>query len=393
MKKSFFSFVLLSLLFFSACLIFKNTSIEEPVLFNAFEAYYSIVNSLDKEYPGRGIDVFDSIKKDRPMAYGLILSAECNRYKFTQDSLALKIVRICGNWLLKNSDLNHNGIHGYGLADPWDAFADKTTNQPHQEYTITTAFALNGLLDWYDLETDTLVTTKIQEIVTQCFTPYLDDCNHSPMDIPGYSFNPNDLGYDSYNPAVYLAGQMKRFAHITNNEKLKNCLNKKSKHIIDILMENYQKDSNENIFWDYGSYSPRPHDLLHMCYIVEGIRNFRDYGGEVNVDWDKVINHSSKFYTRNTWYEYNEKGYQNKEFNSRLWSLGMLIYTFAKEKKYETIRETILPQLAAYKKPDGHFKFKLNDDRTMVRQEAYLLLGLSNYLFNDNQRVETSKEL
>ena len=36
---------------------------------------------------------------------------------------------------------------GWGLPQPWDAFADGSTNGPNQPYTITTAIVLNGLLD------------------------------------------------------------------------------------------------------------------------------------------------------------------------------------------------------------------------------------------------------
>ena len=51
------------------------------------------------------------------------------------------------------------------------------------------------------------------------------------------------------------------------------------------------------------------------------------------------------------------------------------------EKEYENIKNTLMPQLVSFQNTDG--KFKIDDNRTMIRHDAHLLLGLSYYLFNE----------
>lgn len=151
------------------------------------ETYLNLLGNLNIELPGFGLDVHDSLKKNRPMAYGLILSAEANRYKYTKDPAALAMVRTCGKWLVKNSDLNQNGITGYGLSDPWDAFGDTSVNPIHQEYTITTAGVARALMDWSEIEDNPVLARLSLKVALNSLLPYVDDTFDSPLGIPAYS--------------------------------------------------------------------------------------------------------------------------------------------------------------------------------------------------------------
>jgi hypothetical protein len=220
---------------------------------NPDQEYFNILSNLHPELPGFGVDVHDSVKKNRPMAYGLILSAEANRYKYTGDPAALELVRKCGNWLVKNSDLNNNNITGYGLSDSWDAFGDSSVNPIHLEYTITTAGVVKALIDWWEIEKDSIKADIAFQTALNSLLPYIDESFDSPIGIPAYSLHFNDRMYDIFNPAVYLAGQMKRISHLTDSNSLSVQLEEKSDKIISILVRNKLMDSNENFYWNYSS--------------------------------------------------------------------------------------------------------------------------------------------
>lgn len=371
------------IIWFSGCRPTEKGETSAPSNFDATQVYSKVLENLDPEFPGYGVDVHDSVKKNRPMAYGLILSAEANRYKHTGDPAALKLVRTCGNWLVNNSDRNNNNVTGYGLADAWDAFADSSINPIHQEYTITTAVVAKALIDWWEIEKNSVKAKKSLTTALNCLLPYLNDTFDSPSGIPAYSLNLNDRKYDVFNPAVYLAGQMQRMSYSIKNDSLSALLAGKSKNIISILFKYSLRDINNSIYWDYAIQQNRPNDLIHMAYIVEGLRDYKNYGGELEVPWDHVINHIFLFKPRNKWFERVEKKYHNQEENVRLWALGLLMYTLAKEGEFQIIESTLFPQVALYKKEDGMFKFKENDERSMIRQDAHLLLGLSFYLFKE----------
>ncbi|SFB70254.1 hypothetical protein SAMN04487891_101541 [Flagellimonas taeanensis] len=347
------------------------------------EAYIGILNNLDPLHPGRGIDTFNEKELDRPMAYGLILSAESNKYKYTKDSKTLDRIRICGEWLIRNSDLNTNGIHGYGLPDPWDAFGDKTVNPADQEYTIDTAVAIKGLLDWYDVEPKRRKKKEIYNTVFRVLEPFLTNKYDSPLGIPGYSLNPNDKEKDVFNPAVYLADQLRRFATLTSNDSLKTNLNIKSKKIFEILFSYTQTDSNGNIYWNYGTYIDSANDLVHACYMIEGIRSYFKDEGNAGVTWNHIVDHLNLFYSNNKWYRYFEKDRQTDKQSPRLWSLGMLMYSLSREGKYDKVDQVLWPQIQDYYLGGGHFKFRIDDDRKLVTHYGHLLLGLSYYLYNE----------
>jgi len=351
---------------------------------NANAVYFEILNLLDKDYPGRGVDVFDDEIKDRPMAYGILLSAEANRYRGTGDIRALNFIRKCGNWLIENADLNNNGINGYGLADPWDAFSDGYINPAHHEYTITTALAVSGLIDWYQLEPDEKNKALIYQIVENCLRPYFDDAWDSPLGIPSYSLNKNDKRYDVFNPAAMMAGQLQKFSQISKGAEIKQKSSTKADKIVKILLENAITDSECNYYWQYGIQILKPNDLVHASYIIEGIRDYLIHNGGVKTNFQKISDHILIFKSGRIWYEHIDKNYHNQKKNARLWALGMLIYTLARDKKSDLIEKTLLKQLASYRKKDGRFKLKLNDERTLIRHEAHLLLGLSYYLFRED---------
>ncbi|MEQ9402633.1 MAG: hypothetical protein RIM99_03525 [Cyclobacteriaceae bacterium] len=344
--------------------------------------YNSLIDRIEKNGLGYGLDVFDNEIKHRPMAYGLVLSAESIRHQFTGQVPALDNCKSVFHWLKQNSDLNSNGIIGYGLADEWDAFGDGTTNATNLEYAITTGIVINGLLDYYSIAAQD-ERLEIVNLVKQCFEPYLGNQYRGVDGFFNYSLSDNDGYYDVFNPAIYLAGQMMRFSTLIDDNTLKNKLVNNAASQVDMIQDYILKDSNDGYYWMYGTYIDVPNDLVHTLYIIEGLKNYKMYGGDLN---SLIVNnstlHLSSFYV-DKWYEYIVPELQTTERNTRLWALGMLLYHLADEREVGLIVD-LLPQFINYRTENGEFTLRENDSRVLIRQETHLLYGLSKLLYSNH---------
>ena len=369
-------FALLILLFSCSQM---ETELLEPVSPNV--AYDNILDGFNSESLGKGVDVFNSVPRHRPMAYGLILSAEANRFRQTGDLNAKENAISCLNWLMKNTDRNANDIQGFGLADSWDAFTDGSMNPAHHEYTITTALAIKGMIDWLEVEEDSALRSQIANSIEDCFTPFVDETYYSSIGIPGYSISEEDLNYNVFNPAMFLAGEMQRYSQIHVNSEMVSVLENKASQIISITEQHALTDPDGNYYWNYGVEVDRPNDLVHACYVIEGFRTYREYGGTLGLDFSKIENHLVQFYGQGEWLEHPGFREVSTSQSTRLWALGMVMYTLAESNKNGMIEGSLLDQLSAYKREDGTFRFRKEDDRKMVRQSAHLLLGLSAFLY------------
>jgi hypothetical protein len=358
-----------------------------PVL-DPMTTYHAIIAQLDPNFPGRGLDVFNDTVKDRAMAYALILRAEANRFASTAAPDARDRVMTCTAWLMANSDLNGDGIPGFGLADPWDAFGDGTTNPAYQEYVITTAMCVEALQDRYALLDDTAGLTAMRALVLACVEPFLSDRYDSPGGLLTYSRNPNDAMHDVFNSSIHMAGQLQRMSSWVEDQAVRERLRRKADGIIKVLVAHQKRTEEGALFWTYGlAPNSPPNDLLHASYIVEGIREYRAFGGSAVVDLDAAVANFEAFADPPHWYENSVADWQEDPYATRLWSLGQLLYTLAKEGRHDEIEGTLWPQLCQYQVGQGRFKMKRDDDRVLVRHQAHVLLGASYFLFPPRPRV------
>lgn len=341
--------------------------------------YEAIVSTLDNTFPGRGSDHFSSKEKDRPMAYGLILSAEAWRYRHIQSAAAAQTMRQTGQWILDHGDVNDNGVTGFGLADAWDAFGDGTVNPANQEYTITTSMVVQGLMDWLAADPDAPKET-IHRMIKACLEPYISAKANSPTGLYAYSLNPNDKEYDVFNPAVHLAGQIQRYSQIVEDVSLKGRLQEDADRIMLIALKHRHKDRLGNWCWRYGLQSRliRSNDLVHAAFIIDGIRLYCKYGGRYRerLQLPVVMKHLNAFVVNDRWIEHPS----TRGGRARLWGLGMALYLLSSEPVDVDGVESLIDQLRDYHTDEFGYAY-LPQQQSRVRHNAYLMLGISRYLF------------
>jgi hypothetical protein len=308
------------------------------------------------------------------MSYGLILYASSLKLKKNQDDVALNLYEKSLNWIVNNSDINGNGIVGYGLADSFDAFSDNSINPPHTEYTITNGIVLQGLLESYDLAPDD-IKISIRSIVEELIQTYLNGYYNTPGGFISYSISQEDKGYVVYNPAIYMAGVLQYYSNIFPESEISVQCGEFADNIVSFMLSKRKESSSGGYYWNYGENQERPNDLVHACYIIEGFRVYAENNGAIDVPMNLLYMHLLDFKQDSIFNEHPIQRGGILDNSPRLWSLGMLLYTLDLKNDLENIG-LVNQQLACYQNDENLFQCELNDPRIINRHLAHLLLGL-----------------
>lgn len=258
-----------------------------------------VMLGIDPEHPGRGLADYPSDEPaDIPKSYALILLGAIDeaRGKGLKEVNGLGIR--AGNWLIENADANGDGIIGWGVPIAWDAYGDGSINSENTEYSISTAIAVDALLGWTQY-VDDKKRIEILDLVESALEPYLLKSMLTPAGMLPYSLKADDRKYDTFNSAVYLAGQMQRYAVITPRAELKTALENVADSTMYALILNKKIAENSGSwYWNYSIQEDNPNDLPHAGYIIEGVFTYIDNHGRLALNFDryKIFLHLMDFF-------------------------------------------------------------------------------------------------
>ena len=369
---------------------------QRPACAPTAQTYSDLLGRIPASHPGRGqADYPGNPVADIPKSYAMVLAAELNRLRagaLPEGDRAL--IRTAGQWLLDHCDEDGDGIVGWGLPFAWDAYGDGTTNPADTEYTITTGIVVNALLDWADSDF-AAPQERIVATVASALAPYLDGRFASPSGLFAYSLDANDLRYDCFNPAAYLAGQMQRVSHYVADRKLQTKIRRASDRVMSVLLEHRKTDPGGGWYWSYSLQEDNvPNDLPHASYIIDGIRHYMDGGGALSpsFDWEAVYAHlqtfSSKDHSR--WHAFPAFSAIDRDRPPRLYDLGMALYLLSRYDALPERAKSLASTICSYGSDNGHYlKWPLSSklgrissgNLSVQEYEAYLLMGLSYYLY------------
>ena len=367
-----------------------------PACTPSVQTYLKLLEQIPALHPGRGhSDYPGNPVADIPKSYAMVLAAEVNRLRTGEiPEHDRTLIKTAGLWLLDHCDEDQDGVTGWGLPFAWDAYGDGTTNPANTEYTITTGIVINALLDWADYDfaapKDRIVTT-----VSRALAPYLNGPFTSPSGLFSYSLDANDLRYDCFNPAAYLAGQMQRFSHYVTDRKLQTKMRQASDRVMSVMLAHKKTEMNGAWYWSYSLQEDAvPNDLPHAAYIIDGIRNYMSFGGELSqsFDWEAVYGHLQSFSSKDhsRWYAFPVFSGLDKDRPPRLYDLGMALYLLSRYNAGPERAKALASTICSYGSDSGHYlKWPLSSklgrisggNLSVQEYEAYLLMGLSYYLF------------
>lgn len=358
--------------------------------------YLTLLELFPEEAQGFGLDAAFGTSAHQPMTYGLVLMAESRRLLAQPTEEGRRRVRGAAGWLAAAADLDGDGLPGWGLPDPWDAFGDGSVNPADQPYTITTAIVLEGLLDaslvpalWTGIErtaTRDLCLAVLRRWATSAFTATPDGGGF-------FWYGPGAAdAYFSVNPSAMFAGVTQRFVRQYGTELTWSDL---------ALLQETSDRSARSIalavrpregrpFWSYmAGPNPlgqeEPNDAVHHAYILWGMETYRRYGGRVELPWTTaqataslrafLVGAAPRDYPQDVNYEV--AVYRDRP--AQLWGAGMLMATLARlgDRSAATVYQAIE---AAYG-PAPRFRLwpsaYADDSAFYPRMAAHLLLGLA----------------
>lgn len=247
----------------------------------------NVLSNIDRQNPGRGLADYPSNESaDVPKSYAMILlGAQAEARSNERPSINEMGVK-AGDWLMEHADANQDGVVGWGVPIAWDAYGDGSTNPANTEYTISTAIVVDALLGWLDY-VDEQKQRDILRLVDLALQPYVSPDMRTPAGLLPYSLLMHDRRYDTFNSAVYLAGQMQRFSEVVNNAALKERLRQAADATMAALLKNRKQALKSNTwFWNYSIQENSPNDLPHAGYVIEGVLTYAKYNGRLADQFD-----------------------------------------------------------------------------------------------------------
>lgn len=352
--------------------------------------YDRLFAEFSVEHPGRGtLDYPENISADYAKSYAMFLSADLIRARSESSFELSPAAKNAGYWLLDHADEDQDGVIGWGLPVAWDAYGDGTLNPPNAVYTITTAIAINGLLDWLEVDPNA-PADRIVSTVGAAFQPFLEPEAKTPEGLLLYSLSANDRPYVTYNPAAYMAGQMQRFSASTSDPEEQRRLRAVADQTMIALLDARLVDQRGGWYWLYGVGESSPNDAAHAIYIVDGIYQYIAHQGKFadEFDWSNIVKHIDLFYSSSNerWMRFPQLSPDSPQDPPRLYEIGMLLRFMAMAGKHEE-GLSLYQYSLDYRTPDGLYaKFPVSasdGEQPLVINEymSYLLYGWSSLLF------------
>lgn len=396
----------------SGCLHKEGVSNQEVVVDGSI--YLKTLNLFDEVHPGYGYDrSFIKEPLHHPKAYALYASAEAHRFSETGDEMALENAINAARWLVTNSDPDEDGEKGWGLPFPWDAGGDGTINPANTEYAIETAFGVQALLDVYDAAIQAGYKAEVSEfpaVAAEAMETFLRGrFNENDTDVIfWYSTVPED-NYHVINTCSMLTGQLQRLSRYpVRNQSI---FSKWADRSVLYILAHQQLDCDGNIYWMYyEGKSPvqnRPNDLQHEVYTLQGLFNYKIYGGKYGnlIDCRSLLSTLDRFVSGNKVYQlpvgytYAPEWQSEAESWARLWGVGYALHFVVQLESYLNETPTLSTRLATllikkYRKEE-QWLFRPTDNETPFypRQIAFVLLGFSFYEFRSHGNETKASQL
>lgn len=361
---------------------------------------------IDAAHPGRGVtDYPGNTVEDVPKSYAMVLLAELQRKRHRGTADFANLEAMAGQWLLDHADENSDGVIGWGVPVAWDAYGDNSVNPVHTEYSISTAIALDALMSWREVVAGPKAA-EILALAVKAAAPYLDPRMLSPAGMLPYSLRESDRHYDTFNSAMYLAGQLQRLSRLTADQVLARKMAEVADKTVAAHLRYKQKSPETGAwFWFYSVQEAVPNDLPHASYIAAGMADYVRHGGKLasDIDLNAVFDHLQEFLPPQqikdsprpfirAWPRFR----QNITLEARSYDLGMALHLACTNERLKPLRGALFAAVEDYRNTYGHYqKYPVRSGHpslVVAEYESYLYRGLASCLVATAPEAELSAE-
>lgn len=365
------------------------------------QAYKSHMRVYRSGRQGYGFDPLSPEQAlDFPMVYGLIASAELSFSITTGNSRSFENAIGAADWLVRNADLNQNGLIGYGLPFEWDAFQNGSVNPKHTEYGITTALAVQGLLDTVDAIDCKFEQNMIHngyhdkrkeyiEISRSALSSFIEKKLFNDYGNEGLCFwysTRSEDAFDVNNVNSMLGGMLQRLSTYVDPDFSRSTQWIARRSIQYAINQIILSDA-ESVGWYWNYYGRKkpvgkkvqPNDLVHAAYTFDGIRNYYHYGGDLitQIELKELTKHILLYVDAK---QRVVKRWADRKSEPKLWDIGYLLFLLSQFDDFIRAKVVFEYLQAVYLGNDAHYAYLPNDRRAFVRHEAHVALGLSAFV-------------
>lgn len=189
-----------------------------------------------------------------------------------------------------------------------------------------------------------------------------------------------------------MIGQIQRFSYLESNLEQKAQLTNFADKSMARVINDHKETSTGAWYWIYGDGTEGLNELAHTAYIVDGIRNYITFDGQLTkqIDWRGVIKSLDYFYAYNglSIYEFSLIQYDTLNTNPRLYDLGSFLHIVSLCKPNHELLKNLVDYSEKYRLPSGHYTKQiypvLDDGQVINEYESFILYGWSIILSNQS---------
>lgn len=322
-----------------------------------------LLSTIDSTQPGYGFDHYAKADVHNAEAYAIMATvfAKLDLHEEARNS---------ADWLLRDG-VKPDGF-GWGIPFSRDAFGDGTVNPQETIYGVSVALATGALLD-------VCAASGQKEYCDGAFSALDYYMQFRTEESDGTYFwysNQSHDAIDVYNVSALLAAQYARAGTLTGRRDYLEVADRTAQH----LWSRRTEDAS-GVWWSYSSKNTTPNDLVHAVMMVEGLRDYSNYGKH------KFPAVGMRHYLRAF---LNEK--PTKEFAphrqlpatlverpARVWGVAALITELASVTDPVTIAE-LLETLSRYETESGKYNLTPDKPETAPLFDAYVARALMTLL-------------
>lgn len=297
---------------------------------SALSSYELLLNKFPSDDPGTGRDFYTEDLTEQAETLAFVLKSEAILGRVSSRS------RNCISRLLALSDLDLDGISGWGIDFSWDAFGDGSINDRNQVYLVTNAIVLDGLL--MALQAGIVEDDHIDRVRTVVVSALLDSMkSFTKTGNGGYFWYSNTINdaINVPNVSAYLAGIAMKAINSHNDwftpEQKALILDNVDRSVRTLLTKvRYAGDGAP--YWAYVDENfTSPNDLVHHGYTVLGLWTYQTFGGAVALPFEATVLaksfHSFVINGKPTEYQQNLPGLDSylRSIPTRVWAVGFAV--------------------------------------------------------------------
>jgi hypothetical protein len=371
----------------------KNQAYSHKMDFSLKEQMYELLMALHnwrKDYNADNIGFgYDQYKPNEEFhyaeAYALWGEGYMKIYQFTHQNEFLKLAEKCGDWLIRNKNARYKNF-SWGL--PWDWEERKAPKE--LSYLITTILVGDFFLSLYNI-----TSIKQYLAIAESIAKWILEENGTTNEENGtwfYYANHPSFRFSVINVSGKASGFFSNLYLHTQNTDYKKLAADSVRYVIN--------NQNGDGSWYYST--ERAYiDNVHTGFTIEGLCDACTVFPSLKGSFQRPLIVAHEFYWNKL---YTSRGFGKESVVNRLlhkitdkillvnpetrlygYAAGIRAFTKSSrilgiENKGLTIAEYVIENL---KTENGAFKFKTNDDKYYIRNEAHIFDALATLISND----------